>query len=313
MNRVELSIVVPVFNESGNVRRLFQQLEPVLATLECRYEVIFVDDGSHDDTWNVLRELYRDNEQVCAIRFARNFGQTAAMRAGIEHARGSRIVTMDGDLQNDPRDIPRLLEKMDEGFDLVVGWRRDRRDSLWLRTMPSRVANLLIGWITGLPVHDNGCSLKAYRSQMIKQVPLYSEMHRFIPALSQLAGARVTEVVVRHHARRHGESKYGLTRVGRVLLDVFAIKMLVSFAQRPLQWFGALSIPFFLAAFMTLMGCGITWAMSSVHVPLVVTSLAFLLLLYIAVHLLFVGLLGELVIKSSCSRVKDTGNKSPRN
>jgi hypothetical protein len=202
---------------------------------------------------------------------------------------------------------------MDEGFDLVVGWRRDRQDSLWLRTMPSRVANLLIGWITGLPVHDNGCSLKAYRSQMIKQVPLYSEMHRFIPALSQLAGARVTEVVVRHHARRHGESKYGLTRVGRVLLDVFAIKMLVSFAQRPLQWFGVLSIPFFLAAFMTLMGCGITWAMSSVHVPLVVTSLAFLLLIYIAMHLLFVGLLGELVIRSSCSRVKDTRNKSPRN
>ena len=303
---MDLSIVIPVLNEQDNVRPLFRQLRTVLRQMHLRYELIFVDDGSTDGTWDVLTRLYEDQSHVTAIRFARNFGQTAAMRAGIELARGERIVTIDGDLQNDPRDIPRLLRKMDEGFDLVIGWRKDRKDSLWLRTLPSRVANWLIGRVTGVHLHDNGCSLKAYRGDMIKQVPLYSEMHRFIPILSQLAGARMTEIVVRHHPRRHGLSKYGLSRVGGVLLDVFAIKMLVTCAKRPLHWFGALSLPFFIAATATAIGYVLVSGLHQGQPPLVVTSIAFFLFLYLGLHLLFIGLLAELIVKANYNSAENT-------
>jgi glycosyltransferase involved in cell wall biosynthesis len=186
---------------------------------------------------------------VRVVKFRRNYGQTAAMAAGIEAARGDVIVTMDGDLQNDPRDIPQFLELIDQGYDIVVGWRHNRQDKLITRKIPSRIANWLIGKVTGVPIRDNGCSLKAFRANVIKRIPLYSEMHRFIPAMASIAGPRVAQIRVRHHARRFGESKYGLSRIYKVLLDLMVIKTIASFASRPLRWFALLSLPLFALAF----------------------------------------------------------------
>ncbi|MDE0469951.1 MAG: glycosyltransferase family 2 protein [Candidatus Poribacteria bacterium] len=229
-----LSIVVPVYNEEENVRPLFEKIQAVCEAIGETYEVLFVDDGSRDETFAVLAELSREKSQLVVIRFQENAGQTAAMAAGFEYARGQRIISMDGDLQNDPGDIPKLLQKLDEGYDLVCGWRKDRQDKFWTRRVPSIVANWIIGKVTGVPIHDNGCSLKAYRASVIKQVSLYGEMHRFIPAMSTVVGARIAEIVVTHHPRRFGKSKYGLGRIWRVMLDIIAFKFIISvFAQRP--------------------------------------------------------------------------------
>ena len=193
-----------------------------------------MDDGSHDKTFAVLSELSKQKPQLGVIRFQKNAGQTAAMAAGFEFAQGQRIISMDGDLQNDPADIPKLLQKLDEGYDLVCGWRKERQDKFLTRRVPSIVANWIIGKVTGVPIHDNGCSLKVYRASVIKQVPLYGEMHRFIPAMSTVAGARIAEIVVTHHPRRFGKSKYGLGRIWRVMLDIIAFKFIISvFASRP--------------------------------------------------------------------------------
>ena len=228
-----LSIVVPVYNEEENVRLLFEKIQAVCETIGETYEVLFVDDGSHDATFAVLSELSEQRSELKVIRFEKNAGQTAAMAAGFEFAHGQRIISMDGDLQNDPADIPKLLEKLDEGYDLVCGWRKERQDKFLTRRVPSIVANWIIGKVTRVPIHDNGCSLKAYRASVIKQVPLYGEMHRFIPAMSTVVGARIAEIVVTHHPRRFGKSKYGLGRVWRVMLDIIAFKFIISvFAQR---------------------------------------------------------------------------------
>lgn len=293
----KLSIVVPLYNEFDNVKLLYDAISAAAIEMRITYEIIFVDDGSSDGTLERAREVQSLDMSVRLIQFRKNFGQTAAMRAGIQAARGSVIVTMDGDLQNDPKDMAKLLAKVDEGFDLVVGWRKNRKDPALSRTLPSRVANGLIGWITGVKVHDSGCSLKAYRASMIKRVPLYSEMHRFIPAMSTLQSARIAEVVVNHHPRQHGESKYGISRVGKVLLDVVAIKMLISFRHRPMIWFSTLAIPFFLLATIT----GVYYVLARLAgdaIPLLVSPIAFLLFLYLTVHFLCVGLLAELVIRS---------------
>ena len=229
-----LSIVVPVYNEEENVRPLFEKIQTVCEAIGEAYEVLFIDDGSRDETFAVLSELSEQFPQLVVIRFQKNAGQTAAMAAGFEFAQGQRIVSMDGDLQNDPSDIPKLLEKLDEDYDLVCGWRKDRQDKFLTRRVPSIVANWIIGRVTGVPIHDNGCSLKAYRAAVIKQVSLYGEMHRFIPAMSTVAGARIAEIVVTHHPRRFGESKYGLSRVWRVALDIVAFKFIISvFAPLP--------------------------------------------------------------------------------
>ena len=227
-----LSIVVPVYNEEENVRPLYQKIKAVCESIDTTYEVLFVDDGSQDNTYQVLSELHKTEPNLAVIQFRENAGQTAAMAAGFEFAQGERIISMDGDLQNDPADIPNLLEKLDEDYDLVCGWRKERQDKFWTRRVPSIVANWIIGKVTGVPIHDNGCSLKAYRSEIIKQVPLYGEMHRFIPAMSTVVGARIAEIVVTHHPRRFGTSKYGLGRVWRVILDILAFKLILSvFAQ----------------------------------------------------------------------------------
>ena len=234
MDEKLISIVVPVYNEEENVCLLFEKIQAVCETIGETYEVLFVDDGSHDDTFAVLSELSKQKPELKVIRFEKNAGQTAAMAAGFEFAQGQRIISMDGDLQNDPADIPKLLEKLDEGYDLVCGWRKKRQDKFLTRRVPSIVANWIIGKVTRVPIHDNGCSLKAYRASVIKQVPLYGEMHRFIPAMSTVIGARIAEIVVTHHPRRFGESKYGLGRIWRVMLDIIAFKFIISvFASRP--------------------------------------------------------------------------------
>lgn len=298
-NTPGLTIVVPLFNEEENVVPMADRLVDVLRATGRQFEIIFVDDGSTDQTRLHLARLTAQIPELRILPFRRNFGQTAAMKAGFQHARGSIIVTLDGDMQNDPADIPMLLDKMEEGYDLVIGWRQNRQDGFLLRTFPSRIANWLIGRITGVPVHDSGCSLKAYRANMIRRIPLYSEMHRFIPAVSRTAGARIAEVVVRHHPRTRGKSKYGLSRVGKVLLDVVAIKMLIAFSRRPRIWFflGAA------ACFGLASVSGLSYLMFLIlQLPLkssVVPQTLLILFGYLTLHFIAMGFLAEIVVKSS--------------
>ena len=237
MSKLDLSIIVPLYNEEQNVRPLYEAVMATADNLGLEFELLLVDDGSRDGTFANARAIAQNDRRVRVIKFRRNFGQTPAMVAGIDHARGRVLVTMDGDLQNDPADIPALLQKIDEGHDIVVGWRQRRQDKFLTRVVPSVIANKLIGWVTGVPIRDNGCSLKAYRADLVKSIPLYSEMHRFIPAMTSLAGARVAQIPVRHHARRFGDSKYGLSRVYKVLLDLLAIKTVLTLAARPMHSF----------------------------------------------------------------------------
>jgi glycosyltransferase involved in cell wall biosynthesis len=242
----EISVVVPVYNEVENIPALHESISYALRGLRRSYEVLIVDDGSTDGTREVLRTVVAGDPYSRAILLRRNYGQTTAMAAGFDHARGSIVVTMDGDLQNDPADIPRLIEKLEDGYDIVCGWRRYRRDPWLTRLLPSKIANALISWTTSVPIHDTGCSLKVYRSWVVRNLDLYSDMHRFIAALAAGVGARVAEVVVRHHARRFGRSKYGLGRTLRVVADLVVIKMLIQFSAHPIRWFSLLSLPLFL-------------------------------------------------------------------
>jgi glycosyltransferase involved in cell wall biosynthesis len=234
---VDLSIIIPTFDEEENVGPLYQALMDALPALGRTFEIIFVDDGSRDRTFERLAAIAARDARVRVIKLRRNYGQAPAMAAGIDHAQGDVLVTMDADLQNDPADIGSLLGKLEEGYDLVVGWRYERQDKWLSRRLPSMIANRLIAAITGVDVKDNGCTLKAFRAELIRKVPLYGEMHRFIPAIASTVGCDIAEVKVRHHARRHGHSKYGLSRVYRVLLDIMAIKTLITFARRPLFCF----------------------------------------------------------------------------
>ncbi|RMD62576.1 MAG: glycosyltransferase, partial [Alphaproteobacteria bacterium] len=252
---MDLSIVVPVYNEEANIEPLYDAVLAAVEPLGISFEILFVDDGSRDATFERAVALAARDSRVRVIKFRRNFGQTPAMVAGIDHARGRIIVTMDGDMQNDPADIPTFLEKIDEGYDIVAGWRRRRQDKFLTRVLPSKVANWLIARVTGVPIRDNGCSLKAYRAALIKNIPLYSEMHRFIPAMASLAGARIAQIPVHHHPRRFGESKYGLSRIYKVMFDLMTIKTVLILATRPLFSFtgaavlaGVLSAGFFIAA-----------------------------------------------------------------
>jgi glycosyltransferase involved in cell wall biosynthesis len=242
--KIEVSIVIPLYNEEENVDLLYTSLKEVVRTLNKETEIIFIDDGSTDRTFELLSKLKQFDSSVKVIRFTRNFGQSAAMSAGFDYAMGDIIITMDGDLQNDPRDISLLLERIEEGYDIVSGWRANRQDKTISRKLPSKIANWLIGLITGVKLHDSGCSLKAYRSNVIKNVRLYGEMHRFIPALASSIGARVTEVKVNHSPRKYGRSKYGISRTIRVTLDLITIKFLLSFLTRPVQIFGLWGLAF---------------------------------------------------------------------
>ena len=218
-NKINISVVIPIYNEEENVALLYESITNVLSKLKQGYEIIMVDDGSKDKTLPILREIQKNDSHLRVIKFRGNFGQSAAMAAGFEAARGENVVAMDGDLQNDPKDIPMLLDKLDEGYDVVSGWRKNRKDKFLIRKVPSKIANRLICSVTGVELHDTGCSLKAFRKEVIKRISLYGELHRFIPALAKLEGAKITEVVVNHHARKYGVSKYNITRTFRVIMD----------------------------------------------------------------------------------------------
>ncbi len=302
--RPKVSVIVPLYNEQESVRPLYAAIVQSLGELAIPYEMVFVDDGSVDKTVEIVRDLARIDSRLKLVKFRRNYGQTPAMAAGIEYATGEILVTMDGDLQNDPADIGSLLQKIDEGYDIVVGWRFNRQDKLISRKLPSRMANWLIGKVTGVPIKDNGCSLKAFRAELIKQIPLYSEMHRFIPAMASIAGPKVAEIKVRHHARRYGQSKYGLSRIYKVLLDLMVIKTISTFASRPLRWFALLSLPLFVfagAAFVHLF-IDLLRGQSDISMPVAGTGIVFLAS---AMVFLCSGALAELTYARGDIRDKD--------
>lgn len=253
----DISVVVPIYNEEESLAPLVSRLDAVLSGTGKSYEVVLVDDGSKDGSWNIMVALSEQYPCLYLIRFRRNFGQTAAMSAGFSAARGRVIITLDADLQNDPADIPLLLQRIDQGFDVVSGWRKKRKDTFISRKLPSMMANALISRITGVALHDYGCTLKAYRAEVIKDVHLYGEMHRFIPALASWVGGRVDEVPVNHHPRRFGQSKYGISRTFRVILDLLTVKFLLHYSTRPIQVFGRIGLLFALVAFVMLGTIGI--------------------------------------------------------
>jgi glycosyltransferase involved in cell wall biosynthesis len=294
----DLSVVLPAYEEQDSVAELYAQIVGAVTPLGLVFEIIFVDDGSKDATFARCVALAEQDSRVKVIKFRRNCGQTAAMVAGIEEAAGEVIVTMDADLQNDPKDISKLLDEIRAGHDLVVGWRAERQDKLLSRRLPSVVANRLIAKVTGVDIKDNGCSLKAYRAAVIKQVPLYAEMHRFIPAMSSIAGARIAQIKVNHRPRTHGRSKYGLSRVYKVLADLIAIKTLLLFARRPSRCFiGSAAIAGLLAlvSTATALYVALTSAASSV---VVFTSVA-ILFGALALFLVLIGLIGYLIYQSA--------------
>jgi glycosyltransferase involved in cell wall biosynthesis len=292
-----LTVVVPVYNEEDNLINLQRRLRESLNQLNIDYEIIYVDDGSRDRSFEVLAEIATQDRQIKVIKFRKNYGQTAAMAAGFEAARGKVIVPLDADLQNDPQDIAQLLAKIDEGYDVVSGWRRQRQDTLVTRKIPSMLANRLISSVTGVYLHDYGCSLKAYRAEIIKDVKLYGEMHRFIPAFSALEGARVTEVPVNHFPRVAGKSKYGLSRTIKVFLDLLVVKFLGTYAKRPIHIFGGLGLTLCLTGTLSAAATLYQKWMIGVFVhrnPLILLAV---FLFTLGVQLIMMGLIAELIIR----------------
>jgi len=291
---VDVSIVVPIFNEEENILALHEKLTQALVTSSLDYELILVDDGSSDRSYLLLQELAGKDSRLKVIRFRRNFGQTAAMAAGFDAAQGRVVVPMDGDLQNDPKDVVRLLAKIDEGFDVVSGWRKDRQDTFINRKLPSMIANGLISRLTGVHLHDYGCTLKAYRKEVLEGINLYGEMHRFVPALASQVGAKVAEIPVHHHPRLFGQSKYGISRTMRVVLDLMTVKFLLHYSTKPIQLFGKWGV-YTLMAGMLSGGATIYMKlfehMSMNRNPLLILT-AFLL--FMGVQFIVLGLLGEL-------------------
>jgi glycosyltransferase involved in cell wall biosynthesis len=289
-----VSVVIPVYNEEGSVGELARQLVAVLSAMGTTWEVIFIDDGSRDRTAEILREANRQEPRVKLVRFRRNFGQTAALAAGFDFAAGEIVVTMDGDLQNDPADIPRLVAKIGEGFDLVNGWRVKRKDTFLTRRLPSLVANALISFITGVRLHDYGCTLKAFRHEVVKSVSIYGEMHRFIPAIASGIGVEVAEIPVNHHPRTTGASKYGLFRTVKVLLDLITVKFLLSYSTRPIHIFGLIGMVS--AALGVGLGGWLSWQRLFRDLPLANRPALFLAILLVIVGVQFItmGLLAEL-------------------
>ena len=293
-----VSVVIPIYDEQENILPLYQDLRRELDRAEKPYEILFVDDGSQDGSVEQLKSIAAEDPSVKIIEFRRNYGQTAALSAGIEHASGDVIVTLDGDQQNDPADIPMMLAKLAEGFDLVQGWRKDRQDAFWNRRLPSKIANRLISRVTGFPVHDLGCTLKAFRREIGRELPLYGEMHRFIPILAHWRGARCTEVVTRHHPRRLGASKYGISRLGRVLLDLLTVKFLIQYLVSPMRLFGGFAFGCLLLG--ALSGAATVWAKFAYQVDMTGNPLLLLTVFawLVSVQLFSLGMLGEM-----CARV----------
>ncbi len=314
---MKLSIIVPLYNEEESIIPLYTAIQGTVESLGLEYEILFVDDGSRDKTFATASRLAEQDPQLRVIKLRRNYGQTPAMVAGIEHANGEILITMDGDLQNDPGDIPEFIRKIHEGYDIVVGWRHKRQDKLITRKIPSRLANWLIGKITGVPIKDNGCSLKAYRASIIKNIPLYSEMHRFIPAMASLAGTRIAQIKVNHHPRRFGRSKYGLSRIYKVLIDLLTIKTIVSFLSKPLAAFALMAGLAAVIGLSTFTVAMVEWMIHPDDMSIVFFGLG---LLYgsLAIVLLLWGVVAELIYRTGNLKLEsfaklriDTADASP--
>jgi glycosyltransferase involved in cell wall biosynthesis len=299
MAGVELTVVIPIRNEAPALVELHRELTETLTAWGRPFEIIVVDDGSTDESFEILSRLQEADSRLRVIRFRRNFGQTAAFAAGFAHARGRLIVTSDGDLQNDPRDIPAMIAMLEGGFDIVCGWRKDRKDALLSRRLPSTLANVLISAVTGVHLHDYGCSLKVFRAEIVKDMKLYGEMHRFLPAIASEQTSSIGEIVVNHRSRKYGESKYGIGRTVRVILDLLTVKFLLSYSTRPLQIFGLIGIA------MGLTGAAITGGLAvqrlrevaslDQHMPLLLLGI---LLIFTGFQLVTLGLLAELQVRT---------------
>jgi glycosyltransferase involved in cell wall biosynthesis len=295
---LKISIILPVLNEEGNLEEMNAEIVGVVGNMGIDYEIIYIDDGSTDRSFDILSELRDQNQNIKIIQFRRNFGQTAGLAAGFDHASGDVIVTMDSDRQNDPNDIPMLLEKINEGYDLVSGWRFDRQDAWLSRKLPSKIANGLISKITGVKLHDYGCSLKAFRKEVVENIRLYGEMHRFIPAIASWMGVRIAEVKVNHRARVAGTSKYGISRTFRVILDLITVKFLLQYSARPIHFFGGIGMAsgvlgFLMAFVMTIQRFFFEMPMGDR--PLLLLAV---LLMFIGLQFITFGLLGELMTRT---------------
>jgi len=291
---VKISVVIPIYNEEENVTLLYDELTEVMKSMACSYEILFVDDGSTDSTLSILQSMQAEDQRIVVVKFRRNFGQTAAMSAGFDYSSGDVIITMDGDLQNDPRDIPRFIQKIEEGFDVVTGWRHDRKDAFLNRRLPSIIANKIISWTTGVALHDYGCTLKAFRKEVIKNIHLYGEMHRFIPAIASGMGISFTEIKVNHRARQFGTSKYGISRTIRVVLDLITVKFLLSYATRPIQIFGLLGVISGTAGFLIALIMTIQRQFFDIPLSDRPMLLLAIVLIFVGIQFISIGLIGEL-------------------
>ena len=296
-SRVDISIVIPIYNERESIEKLYDNLNQALSEMDLKYEVLLIDDGSIDGTFNELLKVHSKNKLFKIIRFRKNFGQTSAISAGFNYAEGEIVVTLDADLQNDPRDIPLLLDKLNEGYDIVSGWRKNRKDKAVTRRFPSIVANKLISRLTGVRLHDYGCTLKAYRKEVVKNINLYGEMHRYIPAIASWMGVKVAEIPVTHHSRKYGKSKYGISRTIKVILDIITVKFLLSYSQSPIQVFGLLGlfsgmIGFIITIYLVIMR--IFFRQSLSDRPLFILSI---FMIFIGIQLITIGLLAEVLIR----------------
>jgi len=296
-SRVDISVVIPIYNERESIAKLCDSLNQALSEMDLKYEVLLIDDGSIDGTFNELLKVHNKNKLFKIIRFRKNFGQTSAISAGFNYAEGEIVVTLDADLQNDPKDIPLLLDKLNEGYDIVSGWRKNRKDKAVTRRFPSIVANKLISRLTGVRLHDYGCTLKAYRKEVIKNINLYGEMHRYIPAIASWMGVKVAEVPVTHHSRKYGRSKYGISRTVKVILDIITVKFLLSYSQSPIQVFGLLGlfsgmVGFIITIYLVIMR--IFFHQSLSDRPLFILSI---FMIFIGIQLITIGLLAEVLIR----------------
>jgi len=297
--QLSVSVIIPVYNEADSLPILHQSLRNALDNYSKSWEVVYVDDGSKDESVNILAELARDDSaHTCVVELRRNFGQTAAIEAGIDHAVGDVIVLMDADLQNDPVDIPMMLDYIDQGYDVVSGWRKKRQDTFITRTLPSRIANGLISWVTGVHLHDYGCTLKAYRREVITGFRLYGEMHRFIPAYAGWVGAKIIEVPVNHHPRKYGTTKYGLERTFKVILDLFTVKFLSSYANKPIYLFGGAGFVFFIISFLILAYLVIRRLAFDEHLIRSPLLLMTVMLFILGFQSILMGLIAELLVRT---------------
>jgi glycosyltransferase involved in cell wall biosynthesis len=299
---MKLSIVIPIYNEAENIKPLYEELKKVLEELKDKenyeYEIIFIDDGSTDGSFQILEEIAKEDKTVKIVKFRRNYGQTAALYAGFHYATGDIIITMDGDLQNDPKDIPRLLEKIKEGYDIVSGWRKNRKDAFITRILPSKIANWLISKITGVKLHDYGCTLKAYKKEIAKNYRLYGDMHRFLPAVAKSFGVKVAEIVVNHRPRIYGRSKYGIWRTIRVILDILLVKFLNDYMNKPLYVFGSIGLGLSSLGFLILLYLSLEKIIKGVSIggrPLLILGV---LLFLTGIQFISTGILAELIIRT---------------